>query len=129
MFCPCLFGVLMLLVVLSISCQHHYLVLYIWLHLTEICPMHDNEQFKVPCFNSGCTNSQNNNQTYKCAAHHFPSIINQHYTYHIAQASQATHGSLVDRGADGGLGGSDVRFLFRSCRSFSLPGIVCLIVV
>ena len=28
--------------------------------------MHDNEQFKVPCFNSGCTNAQNNNQTYNC---------------------------------------------------------------
>ena len=26
--------------------------------------MHDNEQFKVPCFASGCTNTQNNNQTY-----------------------------------------------------------------
>ena len=26
-------------------------------------------------------------------------IINHHYTYHVAQASQAQHGSLVDRGA------------------------------
>ena len=34
--------------------------------VTEICPMHDNEQCKVPCFNSGCTNAQNNNQTYNC---------------------------------------------------------------
>ena len=31
--------------------------------------------------------------------------INHHYTYHIAQASQATHGSLVDKGANGGLAG------------------------
>ena len=31
--------------------------------------------------------------------------------YHIAQASQAKHGSLVDRGANGGLAGSDVRIL------------------
>ena len=36
-------------------------------------------------------------------------IINHHYTYHIAEASQAKHGSLVDRGANGGLAGSDVR--------------------
>ena len=28
--------------------------------------------------------------------------INHHSTYHIAQASQAKHGSLVDRGANGG---------------------------
>ena len=29
--------------------------------------------------------------------------INHHFTYHIAQASQAQNGSLVDRGANGGL--------------------------
>ena len=29
--------------------------------------------------------------------------INHHFTYHIAKASQAKHGSLVDRGANGGL--------------------------
>ena len=28
--------------------------------------MHENEQFKVPCFASGCSNAQNNNQTYNC---------------------------------------------------------------
>ena len=33
---------------------------------TEFCPMLNNEQFKVPCFNSGYTNAQNNNQTYNC---------------------------------------------------------------
>ena len=33
--------------------------------------------------------------------------INHHFTYHVAQASQDKHGSLVDRGANGGLGGSD----------------------
>ena len=33
---------------------------------------------------------------------------NQHLTYHIAQASQATHGSLIKRGANHGLAGSDV---------------------
>ena len=37
--------------------------------------------------------------------------INHHFTYHIAQASQAKHVSLVDRGANGGLAGSDVRIL------------------
>ena len=31
--------------------------------------------------------------------------INHHFTYHIAQASQAKHGSLVDRGDNGGLAG------------------------
>ena len=35
--------------------------------------------------------------------------INHHFTYHVAQASQAKQGSLVDRGANGGLAGSDVR--------------------
>ena len=29
--------------------------------------------------------------------------INPHYNYHVTQASQAKHGSLVDRGANGGL--------------------------
>ena len=31
--------------------------------------------------------------------------INHHFTYHVAQASQAKHGSLVDRGANGDLAG------------------------
>ena len=39
---------------------------------------------------------------------------NHHFTYHVAQASQAKHGSLVDRGANGGLAGSDVKILSRS---------------
>ena len=43
--------------------------------------------------------------------------INHHFTYHIAQASQAKHGSLVDRGANGGLAGSDVRIFSRSYRN------------
>ena len=34
--------------------------------VTEICPMHHNEQFKVPCLTSGCTKAQNNNQTHNC---------------------------------------------------------------
>ena len=49
--------------------------------------------------------------------------INHHFTYHIAQASQAKHGSLVDRGANGGLAGSDVRILSRSSRKCTGTGI------
>ena len=49
--------------------------------------------------------------------------INHHYTYHIAQASQATHGSLVDRRANGGLARSDVRILSRSSRKCTVTGI------
>ena len=50
------------------------------------------------------------------------SIIHQ-FIYHIAQASQAKHGSLVDRGANGGLAGSDVRILSRSSRKCTVTGI------
>ena len=49
--------------------------------------------------------------------------INHHYTYHVAQASQAKHGSLVDRGANHGLAGSDVRILSRSPRKCTVTGI------
>ena len=49
--------------------------------------------------------------------------INHHFTYHVAQASQAKHGSLVDRGANGGLVGSDVRILSRSSRKCTVTGI------
>ena len=49
--------------------------------------------------------------------------INHHCTYHVAQASQAKHGSLVDRGANGGLAGSDVRIHSRSSRKCTLTGI------
>ena len=49
--------------------------------------------------------------------------IFHHFTYHIAQASQAKHGSLVDRGSNGGLAGSDVRILSRSSRKWSVTGI------
>ena len=40
--------------------------------------------------------------------------MNAHITYHVAQAKQAKHGSLVDRGAKGGLGGSDVRVWYTN---------------
>ena len=49
--------------------------------------------------------------------------INHHLTYHIAQASQAKHGSLVDRGANGGLAGPDMRILSRSSRKCTVTGI------
>ena len=35
--------------------------------------------------------------------------VHTHLFYHVAQGKQAQHGSLVDRGANGGLIGSDVR--------------------
>ena len=51
--------------------------------------------------------------------------INHHFIYHVAQASQAQHGSLVDWGANGALAGSDVRILSRSLssRKFTVSGI------
>ena len=49
--------------------------------------------------------------------------VNHHFTYHIAQASQAKHGSLVDRGDNGGVAGSDVRILSRSSRKCTVTGI------
>ena len=49
--------------------------------------------------------------------------INHHFTYHVAQVSLAKHGSLVDRGANGGLAGSDVRILSRSSRKCTVTGI------
>ena len=49
--------------------------------------------------------------------------MNTHITYHVAQANQAKHGSLVDRGANGGLAGSDVRVLSTSSRKCTVTGI------
>ena len=49
--------------------------------------------------------------------------INHHFTYHIAQASQAKYGYLVDRGGNGGLAGSYVRILARSSRKCTVTGI------
>ena len=46
--------------------------------------------------------------------------IYHHYTYHVVQASQAKHSSLVDRGANGGLAGSDERILSRSSRKWTV---------
>ena len=52
-----------------------------------------------------------------------PRQMNAHITYHVAQAKQAKHGSLVDRGANGGLAGSDVRILSTSPRTCTVTGI------
>ena len=49
--------------------------------------------------------------------------LNAHITYHGAQGNQARHGSLVDRGANGGLAGSDVRVLSTSPRKCTVTGI------
>ena len=49
--------------------------------------------------------------------------MNARITYHVAQANQAKHGSLVDRGANGGLAGSDVRVLSISSRKCTVTGI------
>ena len=49
--------------------------------------------------------------------------FNHHFTYHVCQATQARHGSLVDRGANGGLAVSDVRILSRSSRKCTVTGI------
>ena len=49
--------------------------------------------------------------------------INAHITYHVAQAQNSKHGSLVGRGANGGLAGSDVRILGTSSRKCTVTGI------
>ena len=49
--------------------------------------------------------------------------VNAHITYHVAQANQAMHQSFVDRGANGGLAGSDVRVLNTSPRQCAVIGI------
>ena len=49
--------------------------------------------------------------------------VHTHLLYHVTQAKQAQHGSLVDRGANGGLAGSDVRILSKSSRKCTVTGI------
>ena len=49
--------------------------------------------------------------------------MNAHITYHVAQANQVKHGSLVDRGGKEGLAGSDVRVLSTSSRKCTVAGI------
>ena len=49
--------------------------------------------------------------------------MNADITYHVAQAKQTKHGSLVDRRANGGLAGSDVRVLSTSSRKCTVTGV------
>ena len=49
--------------------------------------------------------------------------VHTHLFYHAAQAKQAQHGSLMDRGANGGLAGSDVRIISKSSRKCTVTGI------
>ena len=83
--------------------------------------------------NSQCHNSHDLDQALQAyQAYQVPSpqdsvttperSISNHCTYHIAQASQSKHGSWVDRGANGGLAGSDVRILSRSSRKCTVNG-------
>ena len=49
--------------------------------------------------------------------------VHIHLLYHLAKEKQVQHGSLVDRGANGGLAGSDVRILSKSSRKYTVTGI------
>ena len=50
-------------------------------------------------------------------------LVHIHLLYHVAKAKQVQHGSLVDRGANGCLAGSDVRILSKSSRKCTVTGI------
>ena len=52
--------------------------------------------------------------------------MSAHITYHVAQAKQAKHGSLVDRGANGGLASSDPRVLSTSPRNVQLLALITM---
>ena len=49
--------------------------------------------------------------------------MNADIACHVAQANQAKHGSLADRGVNGGLAGSDVRVLSTLSRKCTVTGI------
>ena len=49
--------------------------------------------------------------------------INKTHIYHVSKHSSSHYGSLIDRGANGGLAGSDVRILERTGRTISVTGI------
>ena len=49
--------------------------------------------------------------------------INKTHIYHVSKHSSSHYGSLIDRGANGGLVGSDVRILERTARTVSVTGI------
>ena len=50
-------------------------------------------------------------------------LVHLHIFYHVAQAKQAQHCSLVDRGANGGLASSDVKILSKSSSKCTVTGI------
>ena len=55
--------------------------------------------------------------------------MNTHLTSHVDEALQSKHASLVDRGANGGLAGSDVTILShssRKCNVKNTPMMTCL---
>ena len=64
-------------------------------------------------------------QTYQTYTEHQSPTrqVNAHFTYLDAQANQAMHQSFGDRGANGGLAGSDVRVLKTSHRQCTVIGI------
>ena len=49
--------------------------------------------------------------------------IHKTHIYHVSKHSTSHYGSLIDRGANGGLAGSDVRILERTGRTVSVTGI------
>ena len=54
---------------------------------------------------------------------HSPYSVNMTSIYHISKHSASSYASLVDRGANGGLAGADVRVLERTGRKVSVTGI------
>ena len=54
---------------------------------------------------------------------HTPYTVNMASTYHIYKHSASSYGSLVDRGANGGLVRADVHVLERTGRKVSVTGI------
>ena len=50
-------------------------------------------------------------------------LVHIHLLLHFAKVKQIQHGSLVGRGANGGLAGSDVRILSKSSRKCTVTGI------
>ena len=54
---------------------------------------------------------------------HTPYIVDMASTYHISKNSASSYGSLVDRGANGGLAGADIHVLDRTGREVSVTGI------
>ena len=54
---------------------------------------------------------------------HTSYTVNMASTYHVSKHSASSFGSLVDRGANGGLAGAEVHVLERTGRKVSVTGI------